>query len=793
MTIGPLTDLRIIDVTATMAGAYGARLLADLGAEVLRPSGARGFYKRLHKGREVADWDPGLHHVLNANKSFVALDLEADADIQGFRDLLTKADLLIEDVGLLSSDDSPLKWPALHSLAPRLSVLSVSPFGATGPYSAYPASDLSIWAWSGMAWTTPGIPDTTTDLLNEPPLAPTGVSLPSIIAGAVTAVSALATLFSGAQKGSRIEVSELEAVVALNYHPVAQYEYLRRLWARGPNIIARQPNCYIPCKDGWLVLVAMSPQHWGELLKAMGSPDWAGSEDFSEAPLRAANWDVLEVLLTEWTNAHTGREITEMLQARGLPVYWSATLKEALASEQVASRDFLQHTADSQGRDVPYPGVPFILSDFPRSASNKPGPETPQPSQTSETRSSKRSPRQPLEGLRVIDFGQYIAVPFSARWLAALGADVIQVESRHNPFDYRNVPPFADNERGLNRAAGYNVLNAGKRSVSLNLRTEEGRDIARHIAAQSDVLMENYSTGTMERWGLGYEDLSALNPRLVYTSVAAFGRTGPLKDYGGLHSIVNAFSGLADVTGYPGGHPRLLGSYFPDVVSATYATLGTLAALHHRDRTGRGQYIDLAMTECLMTLLPEPILAAATDGYEPGRNGSLHPYHVPHNVYPCSGDDQWVAIAVRTDDEWQALCTALGNYLSKDSRYETVAGRKANETELDESIMTWTRRRTKREAVAALLRAGVPAAPVQDPRDLVDDPHIVDRGFIAHVDHPEVGLRRTASVPWRVDGAIVGRQRPAPLVNQHTHSILSDLLGMTAQEIKDLSEAGVLT
>ena len=807
MTEGPLTDLRIVDVTATLAGAYSTRLLADLGAEVLRPSGARSLHRKLHADRQVADWDPGLHHVLNDGKSPIALDLETDEGLQGLRDLLADARLLIEDVGLLDVDGTPMKWRDLHSLHPRLTVVSLSPFGASGPYASYPASDLTLWAWSGMAWTTPGIPDTPTDLPSEPPLAPTGVSVPSVIAGAVSAVSVLATLLNdGPQEGTRIEVSALEALVALNYHPVGQYEYLRRLGARGPNIIARQPNCYIPCKDGWIVLVAMSPQHWDGLLEAMGSPDWAQAEDFSDAPLRAANWDALSVLITEWTTARTGRKITEMLQARGLPVYWSASLKEALSSKQVAARSFLRHTTDSQGRDISFPGIPFILSDFPRSSEAEKGPvpgSSPSDSPAEEPEDPQRrpspdaTPHLPLRGVRVIDFGQYIAAPFSARWLAALGAEVIQVESRHNPFDYRSVPPFADDKRGLNRAAGYNILNAGKRNLSLNLKSEQGREIAKRIALQSDILIENYSTGTMERWGLGYADLSALNPRLIYTSIAAFGRTGPLKDYGGLHSIVNAFSGLADVTGYADdegdGQPRLLGSYFPDVVSATYATLGTLAALHHRDRTGRGQYVDLAMTECLMTLLLEPVLALATGGYAPRRDGSHHPYHSPHNVYPCEGNDQWVAIAVRTDDEWRALCQTLGSHLSNDSRFATPADRKANESALDEAMTIWTRRRAKHEAAAALLRAGVPAAPVLDPRELVNDSHLGDRNAIVPVDHPEVGARRAAAIPWRINDVVAGVQRPAPLVDQHTSAILTTLLGLSAKEIAELAEAGVLT
>ena len=787
MTTGPLTGTRIVDATASLAGAYGARLLADLGATVLRLRDTRGLSLRIG-GREVADWAPGLHHVINAGKELLALDVETQGGVAELRALLASTDLVIEDIGLFDGDAAPLRWEETANANPSLVALSVSPFGTTGPYALRPSSDLTQWALSGLAWTSPGVPDTVTDLSKEPPLAPTGVSVPSIVAGAVTAVAALSELRIGSTKAHRIEVSELEALVALNYHPVAQFEYLGGLWPRGPNIIARQPNCYLPCKDGWLVLVAMSPRHWGELVEAMGSPEWALGEAFENAPIRAANWDALEPLITEWTSTRTGREITEELQGRGLPVYWSATLADAVNSDQVATRGFMRTLPDSEGRSISFPGLPFKLS-----GTGGIRPELKRPERVID--SEVRNDGLPLAGVRVLDFGQYIAAPFAAKWLAALGADVIQVESRNNPFDYRNTPPFADGVAGRNRAAGYNVLNAGKRSVALNLRTEQAQNLARQLAETSDVVMENYSTGTMERWGLGYETLRAMNPGLVYTSVAAFGRTGPLKNYGGLHSIVNAFSGLADVTGYAEGHPRILGSYFPDVVTGTYAVLSTLAALRDRETTGAGQYVDLAMTECLMTLLPEPILTLTRDGREPSRDGNHHPLHAPHNVYPCLGEDQWLAISVLTEAHWAGLCRALGREdWTVDARFTSAAGRKAFEQHLDVVIGEWTAARTRDDAARILLAERVPSAPILDPSDLVHDEHLMGaRGFIAPFDHPEIGPRSAAGMPWRVDGEPVGRREPAPLVGQFTTEVLRERLGLSDREIAGLDSAGALT
>ncbi len=803
---GPLSHLRVVDVTASLSGAYAARLLAELGADVDRVRRMRHLYERL-RGREMAAWDPLLHRSLNAGKVHRSETDAAALTPESLLAALDGVDVLIEDAGLFDADAAGapfLEWDAVHAAYPHLTVVSVTPYGADGPLADLPPSDLATWALSGMAWTTPGLPDTPSDLPSEPPLMPTGASVPSLMAGAVSVVATLATLYaegSGGNgagpnaAGARIEVSELEAVTALNYHPVTQREYLGRVWDRGPTLIARQPNCYIPCRDGWIVIVAMSPRHWAQLSEVMGNPEWASTEDFADGSNRAANWDALSVLLTNWTMEHSGKEITDELQARSIPAYWAMSLEEVLTSDHVRERRFLRHAQTRDGQDIPYTGAPFILTGYPRNESGKMNSDTTTitpPVNGAPRPSTAATPRRPLEGVRVVDFGQYIAIPYCAKWLAALGADVIQVESRENPADFRNSPPFADERPGMNRAGAYNVLSAGKRSIPINLRTEEGRDLARRLAANADVVLENFSTGLMERWGLGYDALSRLNPRLIYTSVAAFGRSGPLKDYSGLHSIINAFCGLTDVTGYAGGHPRLLGSYFPDVVSATYAAMATLTALHDRKRTGRGHHVDVAMTECLMTLIMEPMVARATAAYTPGRDGSRHPLHAPHNMYPAAGADQWVAVSARTETEWAGLRSVISS-LADDDRFATADARKRNEAALDEAIGAWTALRDKNAIALELAAAGVSAAPVLNPLEVVEHPHPAARGLFAAVDHPEVGPRRTARVPWRVDGTYAGEQRRAPLLNEHTDAILSEILGIDPDAAQELSAVGALT
>ena len=650
------------------------------------------------------------------------------------------------------------------------------------------------------------MPDTLEGRENEPPLAPTGVSIASLSGGTAAFVATLAALAFKDGRGRHVEVAELDTLVAFNYHLINMYEYTRRKDARGP--ILHGPNCLLPCKDGWVVLVATLQDHWEKLMDIMGGPDWAPA--FPDAAARDSNWDALKSLLIEWTMEHTGQEITETLQSRGLGAQKFNSIEEAITSEQIASRGFInQVTID--GQEVPFPSVPFSFSGFPRFSQGKSSTEdTPELQSPTTAESEKTAPASaatrvpsggsngnghlPLAGIRVLDFGQFVAVPFAARWLAALGADVILVESQYNPRIGRAGQAGADGIPGPNRIAAFNKLFQGQRSISLNLRTPQARDVARRLAAISDVIVDNYSTGMMERWGLAYEDVRDLNSGIISVSLGAFGRTGPLKNYTGLHSIINAFSGLGSVTGYPGGHGRLLGPFFPDVISSAFVTAGVLTALRQREKTGQGTFVDVSMVECLMTLLVEPLLAMTHGNRDPRREGSRHPLYAPHGIYRSQGEDEWVAIAARTDEEWQGVCRVLGRSdWAADSRYASATARKQHEDELDAAIAAWAAERSKHEAALALVEEGAPAAPCLAPWEVSEDPHLDARGSMSALDHPEVGPRRTPSLPWRFDGAVLKPRGAAPLALQHTAPILHDLLGMTYEEIADLAHEDVLT
>ncbi len=398
----------------------------------------------------------------------------------------------------------------------------------------------------------------------------------------------------------------------------------------------------------------------------------------------------------------------------------------------------------------------------------------------------------PLRGVRVADFGQIIAIPYTAQMLAWLGAEVILIETEQR-LTTRIWPPFAEAEPGVNRSGGFNMVNSSKMSCTLNLREPEGVELAKQIISVSDVVLENYSSGTMERMGLGYKDVRAVRPDVVYLSLGAFGRTGPMKDLVGFHSVINLFSGLASVTGHRGSHPRIMGGLFPDAFSGCYCVLALLEALHHRAKTGEGQYIEVAMTEALATLLPEAVMEYTLDGTEPERVGNRHQDKAPHNVFRCQGEENWVAISVENDAQFQALAQAAGcPGWADDPRFATADARLRHQDELEPLVQQWTLGSQVQDVVERLQGVGVPAGPVLDSAQVLSDPHMVERGFVQSPDHAEVGPRPMGAFAWGVDGGRPGVARSAPLFGEHNRQVMQDLLQVPDHEFERLIESGVI-
>lgn len=399
----------------------------------------------------------------------------------------------------------------------------------------------------------------------------------------------------------------------------------------------------------------------------------------------------------------------------------------------------------------------------------------------------------PLEGIRVLDFGQFVAIPFCTLWLGQLGAEIISIESSSR-LTARGAPPFEEGQEGNRNASGYfNSLYATKKSLTLDLATQEGKRIVHELVAVCDVVVENFATGVIEKLGFGYDVLARINPGIVMISNGAFGRTGPMKDGRGLHSTVNLFSGVADVTGYVDSGPRIMGSVLPDPLSGIYAAFAILAALEHRTHTGLGQYVDVAMYEAMLTLIPEAVIDLTMNGVEPRRVGNRDRQKAPHGIYPAAGEDRWLALSIADDQSWQAFCNVVGRTdLASDARFANAPARLKNVEALDAEVASCTSAHDLYEMVVQLQTAGVMAGPVLRSDELLDNPQLDARGMVVSIDHPVANRHRHLGLPWTMD-SLGTRSTRAPLLGEHSREIIIGLLGRTEAEYEQMERDRILT
>jgi len=399
----------------------------------------------------------------------------------------------------------------------------------------------------------------------------------------------------------------------------------------------------------------------------------------------------------------------------------------------------------------------------------------------------------PLSGVRVLDFTWAWAGPFCTLQLAHLGAEVIRLETAKRPCVTRAIPPFADNVPGPNRAGYFNQYNQGKRSVLLNLAKPEAQEIARQLVRHCDVAVQNFAAGVMDKLGLGYNRLREVRPDLIMASLSGYGQYGPYREYVGYGPPAGALAGFFATSGYEGGPPCEIGVSYADPNAGIFGALAIMSALVHRARTGQGQHIDLSQWEAALVLMPEGMLEFAMNGRTPERAGNHDRVMSPHECYPAKGEDQWVSIAVGTESEWRSLCQAMGQpALADDSRFRTAELRKRNEAALDQIVSAWTSQHDKWQITEKLQSAGIAAFPPLSNKELTEDRHLLERGYLVALEHPEVGKRIHAGIPWTMSGTTCQVRSPAPLRGADTESVLSSLLGYSKAEIERLTAAEVL-
>ena len=418
----------------------------------------------------------------------------------------------------------------------------------------------------------------------------------------------------------------------------------------------------------------------------------------------------------------------------------------------------------------------------------------------------------PLAGIRVIDLSRVFAMPFAASYLADLGAEVIKVDTCDTRFmDTTRIlnGPYPDNDPGelyWERGGTFQTLNRGKRSLTLDLRSEAAIEVLKRLVRLSDVVMENFTPRVMGRFGLDYANLKAVKPDLIMVSNTGYGHSGPWSNFGAMASALEPTHGTGAFMGYltddgKGSQPRAdvpnkIGNSYSDFLASLTAELAVLASLMHRSRTGKGMWIDLAMYQVGVSFVGEGVLDYAFNGRRTRRMGNRHESMAPHGCYPCVGDDEWVAIAVRTDSDWAAMCQAMENpSLAVDTRFADAKSRPQRQRELDAIVSAWTETQDQYQVMERLQGVGVPAGPVLNARGLLTDPHIRERRLFEPADHPEVtglGRREYLGRGWKLSGSEVKVRGPAPMLGEGNEYVLGEIMGLDAAEIQALTDEGAI-
>ncbi|MEW6355572.1 MAG: CaiB/BaiF CoA-transferase family protein [Planctomycetota bacterium] len=392
----------------------------------------------------------------------------------------------------------------------------------------------------------------------------------------------------------------------------------------------------------------------------------------------------------------------------------------------------------------------------------------------------------PLSGIRVLDLTRVLAGPYATMVLADLGAEVIKIEMPGRGDDSRGVGPFYKGE-----SAYFMSVNRGKKSVTVNAKTPKGVEIIRKLAAISDIMIENFRPGTITNYGLDYESVKQVNPRIIYASISGFGQTGPYTGRPAYDAIVQGMSGIAAITGAPGQPPVRVGSSMADLSAALFCVIGILSALCARHRTGRGQYIDLAMLDSMVALLENAIVRYIVEGDVPSAMGSRHPSFTPFQFFKAK--DRYLSLAVGNESLWERFCQAIQRPdLLDEARFKTNALRTESHAALEPILTEVFARKTADEWVSIFEKAGIPSGPINTVADVVNDPHVNERGMIVEMVHKTVGKLKVAGSPINLSEDRIEPHQAAPLLGEHTEEVLSGLLGMRGEEIARLREADVI-
>jgi crotonobetainyl-CoA:carnitine CoA-transferase CaiB-like acyl-CoA transferase len=810
-----LSPYRVLDLTTNTSALCGA-MLADLGADVIAVEPPTGSPLRQSGPFRYDEAD--IEHSLAwwsyaRNKRSIVLDLDTDEGRDSLRELVRGADVLVESFAPGYLEGVGLGHDALAAINPRLITASITPFGESGPKAGWAASDLSVWAASGAHYIT-GDDD-------RPPVAVT-VAQANLHAGAEAAVAVLVALIARGRDGlgQHIDVSAQAAAMMATQSVILAPAWNDLSISRvggglkfGPLFV----RFVYPCKDGHVNITLLFGNVLGPFTRRL--MEWMCKEGFIDESTRDKDWvSYVQLLVTgqepvseflrvmaaieQFTMSHTKAELFQGTFDRHVLVVPVSTTLDVLRSPQLEARDYWQRLGQPVANELtPFPGPFAKFSARPIEYRRRPprlGEHDEEVATEARPQTGERSPRAavstpPLAGLKVCDFSWVYAAPAATRVLADWGATVVKVESTRFLDALRTGQPYKDGVVGPERSANFCNVNVGKLGITLDLAKPEAREVALKLAEWADVVVENFSPKAMRNWGLDWETLHARNPGLIMLSTCLSGATGPQANLAGYGTMGAALAGFHEVTGWPDRPPAGPFLAYTDYVSPKFVAASVLAAVDHRARTGQGQYIDLAQGEASLHFLAPALLDFAVNQRVRVRDGNNSEEFVPHGVFPCAGDDRWIAIASTSQGEWTALCKALEHpEWETDERFGAFTRRYANRAELGKLISEWTAEREPGDIEAVLQAAGVPCHRVSSAVDLLADVQLQARGHFASIDQPEVGTVLVETPRFRMSRHAFVPPAPAPTLGQHNEYVLRELLGLDAEAMAGLAIAGAL-
>jgi crotonobetainyl-CoA:carnitine CoA-transferase CaiB-like acyl-CoA transferase len=802
----PLEGLLVVDLSEGIPGAYCTKWLADAGAEVVKlepPSGDP--LRRWAIGATVPKGvDGALFQFLAGHKRSVVIDVDRPEDVGLAESLIAASDITVWSPGRLGVSHG-FTAAALHDKAPASSVIAITPFGLTGPWSGRPATELTLQAWSG------GIAGRGSG--DRPPVH-IGGRPGQWLTGITAAVAALTAHQRGSVtgRGELVDVSILETMtLMLQMYPVVRKTMLPPPTAEEVAAASSVParNITIPsvvaASDGWVGFMVATSTQWEMFSLMVGHPEWPEDNSTYLYRGRAARRAELEGAIAEWVGARTVAEVLQTAQDLRVPAAPIGTGATVTTFDHFVEGKFF----------LPNAGGAFIQPDVPYTLSTTAGRLPPEPSPRLDKdgaaeRATRRQPKPvgpvpdrptglPLAGMRVADFTAFWAGPIVGHYLAMLGADVIHVESTGHPDGIRaHTIKTVEDDQWWEYSPLFSGPNTNKRGVTIDMSKEEGRELAFRLIEHCDVVLENYTPRVMEHWGIDYEKLRAVRPDVVFLRMPAFGLKGPWRDRTGYAQTMEQASGLAWVTGFPDG-PPVVPNGMCDPLAGTHATAALLIALDHRRRTGEGMQVEVAMIGGALNVAAEQVIEYTAYGHLMERDGNRG-LGAPQNLYlaadvgPGGLRDTWIALEVETNEQWEALRCAMDDpswaadpNLAEDHERRVAADR------IDKHLADWCATRLADDIVETLWPAGVPVGRVivaQD-ADLVEQ-HVARR-FFEPVTHPLTGENSHPGYPARSDaGPTRCHRSPAPTLGQHNVEVFRDILGLTGEELALLEKNEII-